>query len=139
MLIGEARGDRGRAFRGLRDLQPYMTIVFAGPIAEAALTDGPFEPPTPGIIAAAKADLGDVLSEHEIEVIVGGAAKLAERLVSHPKTSDALLALRSALLTSRTLTQAEVDDVVAVRLPEYAALFEDDEKWELTIRGPRRR
>ena len=116
-----------------------MTIVFAGPIAEAALTNSPFEPPMPGIIAAAKADLGDVLSEHEIEVIIGGSATLAERLVSHPKTADVLRALSSALMTKRTLTAADLDDVVTPRLPEYAALFDDEEKWRITIRGPQRR
>ena len=134
VAIGKAQRDHRRAFGLLKDLSPYMTIVFAGPAAEARSEGGSPESPVAGVLAAAKADFGGLLSDQELEHLVGGSAALAERIVSHERTAPALAELSTALVGRRSMTANDIDTVVRPVLPEYPELF-DGEAWTITVRG----
>jgi len=64
--------------------------------------------------------------------LIGGAATLAELIVSHPKTAEALAVPPSALVAPRT-----VGGIVGSRLPSYCDLFANE--GQLTIRARRGR
>jgi len=83
-------------------------------------------------MAAAKADLGDVVTRDERLVMIGGAATLAESLVRHPKTAEALAVPPNALVAPRT-----VGRIVGSLLPSYRDLFPDDGQFTIRTRRGR--
>lgn len=133
VAVAEQQSDRQVAFRRLLQLRGYMTIVFAGAAAEAAVGDVHRESPVPGVIAAAKAELVGLMSDDEIEMVIGGAGTLAERIVTHALTAEARIRLSKALAERRTLTPAEIDSIVKPVLPTYTELFDEGERWTLRV------
>jgi len=133
VAVAEQQGDRQVAFRRLLHLRGYMTIVFAGAAAEAAIGGVQRDSPVPGVIAVAKAELTGLMSDHEIEMVIGGAGTLAERIVTHAATAEALTRLSKALAARRALTPAEIDSIVKPVLPTYTELFEEGEWWTLRV------
>ena len=89
VAVTEPQRDRRRALRRLRDLQQFMTIVFAGPACEARTGDVPGDDVAAGVIAAAKAELGTLLSDEELEAIIRGAAVASDHIVGHRMTESA--------------------------------------------------
>ncbi len=118
VAVAEPALNRQRAFGRLVDLGTYMTVVFAGPSAEAATVGARGDDPVPGVIDAAKADLGSLLSDQELEHLIGGPGAHAERIVA--RSAEALAELSTALVAQRSLTAAEIERVVRPALPKYA-------------------
>ncbi|MDQ6949370.1 MAG: hypothetical protein M3256_24740 [Actinomycetota bacterium] len=136
VAVAEQRAsDRQVAFRRLFGLRTYMTIVFAGAAAEATVVGVVRDSPVPGVLAVAKTELGGLLSDQEVEAVVGGAGTLAERIVTHAATADARARLSNALVELRTLTPSELDSIVTPVLPDYTDLFDESEWWTLRVGG----
>jgi hypothetical protein len=89
----------------------------------------------PGVLAVAKAELGGLLSDQEVEVVIGGAGRLAERIVTHAATAEARARLSEALVERRTLNPSELDGIVTPVLPKYTDLFDESEWWTLRVDG----